>query len=69
MRPHKYQSHYKPTDTKILCIETNELFDRRKDVIKKYPKAWRVSEALDGRRKSAGGFTWLWVEFTYGVIS
>ena len=53
----------KPGPIKILCVETNEVFDRRIDAIKKYPKAFRVTDALSGKRLTAGGYHWMYIEF------
>jgi hypothetical protein len=53
----------KPGPIKILCVETNEIFNRRVDILKKYPKAFQVSKVLNGERHTAGGFHWIYIEF------
>ena len=46
---------------KVLCIETKEQFDSIKQANKKY-KTSKVGEVCNGKRKTAGGYHWKYVE-------
>jgi hypothetical protein len=56
---HWHQKNYK--EQFVECIETGEIFEKS-DVIKKYPNAMHFAEVANGRRHSAGGFHWRWIE-------
>lgn len=49
-----------PWKCRIMCIETNEVFDTIKDGANKYnTQVSAISQMLDGKRKTAAGFHWI----------
>jgi len=48
---------------KIICLDTGEVFDTRKDVLKIHPDAKYATQVCDGKRQTAGGHRWVWAKF------
>ena len=46
-----------PNRRKIMCVETGQVFDSAFDT-----GVCKASECANGNRKTAGGFTWEWLE-------
>jgi hypothetical protein len=44
--------------TRIVCLDTNEIFDCLADAKRKYPGASNISAVCSGKRPKAGGYRW-----------
>lgn len=61
---------YRYDQKKILCLETNEIFDTYQEAIDKYPKAKYIPSVCSGSQKTSGGYHWCFYdEFTLLNIS
>jgi hypothetical protein len=48
---------------KLFCVTTGEVFDRRIDVLERYPRAKYCTQAASHERRTAGGLEWAWIVF------
>lgn len=56
------ESHFKK---KVICIETNEIFNSIKEASEKYNiKATHITRVCKGKRKTTGGFHWKYIDNT-----
>ena len=47
-----------PNRTKVINLDTGEIFDSITEARKKYPKATHISHVCIGERKRTGGYRW-----------
>lgn len=61
-----YNENWRPIEhgkkVKVMCIETNEIFDSIALAEKKYIHAVRISECCSGTTKTSGGYHWKKIE-------
>jgi len=54
----KYIGTNSPSAKKVICIETNEIFNCIGDAQKKYKNCSKIGAVCNGRRKTSGGYHW-----------